>query len=451
VGTDYITGDAYGRNNVKSPVTGAMEVLRTKAGLDLMRIRGGGSQGLVVEVRRAEGDGATFVVKIGKKPFDRLRRGGCLAEAALMHRMEKKHDTTGIFSPKLCRDVGWGDSCAALLRVEGELIPAVAMELAHSDAGTIWRDLRERFMTGDDEALLQDQRSLLRGTIQATAWMHASGYAHGDLKPDNILLKRLSERPVDSLVAWCEVKNVAYQILIGDWGHARWSGLKARDFHVFSHSDGESHSCAGLTQQGLEGINVIKRRELSTAFGFRKESQVFTHPGPGTVTFRAPEFNRHFNAGQGSEQRRFDQAGDMWALGVISVRVLAPPKWEKGIKRTNADDLYVRDRTWADYLRQNSRRGEGLRVVQQGPAAAGRGVQAVLTACVDAEDRGFWIATMVHKRYQGDRWPVLLQHMSGGNASCWRSLLDLQQGLLKYNSHHRLTAEQALQHDFIKS
>jgi len=451
VGTDYITGDAYGRNNVKSPVTGAMEVLRTKAGLDLMRIRGGGSQGLVVEVRSAGSDGATFVVKIGKKPFDSSPRLGLLAEAALMLRIERQQASIGTFSSELCPVFEGGDSCVALLSVDGKLIPAVAMESADSDASRIWRDLGERFLEGEDGELLQDQRSLLRGTIQATAWMHASGYAHGDLKPDNILLKRLSERPVGSLVAWCEVKNVAYQILIGDWGHARWSGLKARDFHVFSHSDGKSHSCAGLTPMHRESIQGIKRRTLSTAFGFRKESQVFTHPGRGTVTFRAPEFNRHFNAGQGSEQRLFDQAGDMWALGAMSVRVLAPPVLDVGMKRTNADDLIKRDELWAQRLRKASESGEKMLCVQQAPAAAGRGGQAVLKSCVNADDHGHWIATMVRTRYPSDRWPVLFKHMTEGNASRWKSLLGLQQGLLRYKSDHRLTAEQALQHDFIKS
>jgi len=451
-GTDHIASKDYGRNNVASPVTGAMDVLRTKAGLDLMRICGGGSQGLVVEVKWAGGDGANFVVKIGKKPFDRLRRGGCLAEAALMLRMEKKHDTTGIFSPKLCRDVGWGDSCAALLRVEGELIPAVAMELAYSDAGAIWRDLRERFMTGDDEALLQDQRSLLRGTIQATAWMHASGFAHGDLKPDNILLKRLNDCPPAPCVAYCEVQAVKYQILIGDWGHARWSGKSATEHHVFSDIAEQGNPCAGLTpSQDRDSINEIRVRDLQKAFGFLKDSQVFAHPGQGTVTFRAPHYNRRFIAGQGSEQRLFDQAGDMWALGAMSVRVLAPPVLDVGMKRTNADDLIKRDELWAQRLRKASESGEKMLCVQQAPAAAGRGGQAVLKSCVNADDHGHWIATMVRTRYPSDRWPVLFKHMTEGNASRWKSLLGLQQGLLRYKSDHRLTAEQALQHDFIKS
>ena len=60
--------------------------------------------------------------------------------------------------------------------------------------------------------------------FQAVAWMHYSDLAHGDLKPDNILLKRLDRRPGDWRVAFCEVGGEIYQVIIGDWGTARWSG-----------------------------------------------------------------------------------------------------------------------------------------------------------------------------------------------------------------------------------
>ena len=421
-----------------------MEVLRKHAGFDLIKICGCGSFGLVVQVRQ-QSDALPFAVKIGKRPFHQLTRLGVLVEAALLHRATKsKDDSVGIFYPLLCTQIGWGPSGTALLRVNGDLVSAVAMECADSDADRIWRKFGQRFMSNGDETLLPDQQSFLRGIITAAAWMHKSGFAHGDLKPSNILLKRLDGIPGDSRVAFCKVQECFYKIVFGDWGHARWSGRSEDCFHLFTNGPGtQMHSDQLFRPEGDgRSINLIQARTLGTVFGHQLQNPCsFPHPGPGTVTFRAPDPPQDFQPGEGRQQRLFDQAGDMWAIGVISVRVIAPPRGQDS-------DLEKRDREWSRNLQRSSRNAMTLQCGKS--SVRKRGGQAVQQALSQPVDRGSWIATMVRTQFL-DRWAGLSGHLSGRHGSVWLCLLQLQEGLLTYSSEERLNGVAELQHAFFRT
>jgi serine/threonine protein kinase len=429
---------------VQPLVTEAMEVLRKNLGLNLVSICGAGSEGVAVEVSQHDVQ-ETFVVKLTSQPVHALKRGGVLCEAALLYQATRKQGCQGIgiFCPTLEKDIGWGTCPVALLRANGQLIGARAMQHFDVDGSFIRKKLSERFMVGREsqnaEAVLRDMQSVLRGTMQATVWMHASGLAHGDLKDSNMLLKRLKQIPRDTRVAFCVVEGITYQIVFGDWGHARWSGQSDTAIHVFTRGGKEHETTTLLDVHPKESFTLVQARELRKSYGHMLQTPFsFVHPGSGTVSSRCPNHDREFQHGQGAVQRLFDQAADMWALGVFSVRVLAPPF------RRPRDNC---GQEWAEGLWKASERAEKqLKALK--PSSGGKRASEALHALSVPEDRGSWIAAMVRVLYQTDRWPILSGCLSGDCGSQWLSLLDLQQGLLRFTSEDRLKANDALEHMF---
>jgi serine/threonine protein kinase len=147
-----------------------------------------------------------------------------------------------------------------------------------------------------------------------------------------------------------------------------------------------------------------------------------------------------FKPGDGAAQRRFDQAADMWALGVLGVCLSAPPRFEQ----TGQKDF--RDVNWAERLKNASRVAEKQLKAERSSGAQLGG--KAMHAALQPEDCRSWIATMVRKHYQQDRWPILSDRLSGGHKSEWQSWLDLLHGLLTYSSEDRLKANDALEHQF---
>ena len=247
---------------------------------------------------------------------------------------------------------------------------------------------------------------------------------------------------------------IIYQIVFGDFGHARWSGQDRNATHVFTEHKhgGKKHSLPLAFPTGTclnkdqDSIVIVKTSDCSGAFGHRSKIQhVLEHPGAGTVMIRAPYYDRIFKAGEGADQRRFDQSADMWAVGIMVLRVIVPvPSQGQGRQ-------HDRDKLWADGIRKASENAEKrmsldadeLRQASKRSSAWLRGLQ-------DDRDNGSWIAKMVREKYLSDSWPLLDGRMSQ-EASAWTSLLGLLEGLLRYTSEHRLTADRALKHGFFSA
>ena len=114
-------------------------------------------------------------------------------------------------------------------------------------------------------------------------------------------------------------------ILVRCWGARRAARsefaacgqARTNEKHVFTQS-GHSHKGWAIQDLAKEGESIVPvgTTELQAAFGFRaKKSHKIIHPGFGTFWIRAPGYDRKFEDGQGAEQRRFDQAADIWAVG----------------------------------------------------------------------------------------------------------------------------------------
>jgi len=160
---------------------------------------------------------------------------------------------------------------------------------------------------------------------------------------------------------------------------------------------------------------------------------------------RAPDYNRCFKAGEGADQRSFDQSADMWAVGIMDLRILALPNSDKA-----GQQPLSRDADWAEGIRKASHIAEKRLLSLNAGLSSKRGAYS-LSGVLDARDRGSWIAKIVREKNQHDSWPLLDGRLSGQEKSAWASLLDLLEGLLRYTSEHRLTADRALRHRFFSA
>ena len=463
-GTNLIKESARQRHgrDITDAVEMAMDVLLEDAGLDLHRICGAGSNGVVLEVGFR---GSRYAIKLDKCSYHSYVRMGVLVEAAVLGVIERRreNDRAGFFSVSLVREFGWTSGSALINGGPNLRVSAVAMELMDRCAGDIWRKFEERFLSGECGQLLRDMQSVLRGTFQAVAWMHDSDLAHGDLKPDNILLKRLDRRPSDWRVAFCEVGGEVYQVIIGDWGTARWSGEGTDAKHVFTKS---IHSHNSLTIEDLakreDRIVPVGTKELQVAFGFRaKKSHEIVHPGFGTFWIRAPGFDRKFQDGQGAEQRRFDQAADIWAVGATGVRIVAPITETREAHVAWATALHDASKCTVTKLQAQEKRARECEAALKSATPRARGALARAetnqrprpssSAGAQASCGGSWLAHMVSQRYTDSLWPILSACMSEQSSiPDWKSLLQLLEGCLAFSSSSRFTAKQALQHAFFR-
>ena len=151
----------------------------------------------------------------------------------------------------------------------------------------------------------------------------------------------------------------------------------------------------------------------------------------------------------GEDQRRFNKASDVWAVGVLGARICAAPLVlsashlckESAVR----DQEYVK---WPENLRCFSRIGSSAKVCKlAGSARAARAVDHIRRSKSDCCDS--WLAEMASNFYSDDAWPHLRRHMHGDDADEWREFLLLLQGgqgLLAYPISDRLSAAEALGH-----
>jgi serine/threonine protein kinase len=446
-------------------VVATAEKLRRNLGWTLHRKCGNGSFGVVVEVSTGV---RRFAAKIGKRRYDECFRLCVLAEAAILRFANKKQDDSnavGVFSLKLVTDCGLDSGGAVLVGQPNYRVAVLAMELADCSARGIWKAMSKRFRDGDDVSLLRDLQSVIRGTVQVVSWMHECELAHGDLKPDNILLKKLSEAPCDWRVAYCTVEGVYYQIFLSDWGHAQWSG---KGDHVYS-TEGKNASTPGMNELACSRDDVVPlgARDLQVAFCLNaRTALILRHPGFGTAWIQAPNCSRLFLFGDGIAQQKFDQSADIWALGAICARVFAAP-WTGTDKKESE--------SWTNTLHQASSIAEERlvsallaktkakkvatlpksKVAERAIAALNstgslmHGQAAEESRESAEKSRESWIESMVEQHYPKEIWQSLSSCITGQNGAEWKLLLDLLQGLLRYSAENRLTAKQAQLHPCI--
>jgi serine/threonine protein kinase len=468
-GDDYL--DSKDLTSLPSLVLDGAQVLRKQCGFDLHRVCGHGSYGVVFAVTC---NGESWSVKLSKVPYRSGRSARLLVEAALMDFAAKFHQENrhpeadaqaiGPFTPRLRR---WNGYPALLVDVNGQRLAAVAMELADCSAREIFNGLGERFRAyhQENQCLLLEVGSVLKGILTVVRYMHATDLAHGDLKPGNILLRKLTSIPLDPLVAHCTVQGQIYQIMVCDLGLARWSGKGGKAVHVFSrggkeHTSNEIDDLA-MTKNPVAGVGL---RELQTAFGLNlRNAHQFRHPGLGTEWIQAPDCSRSesFEKGEGVAQRRFDQAGDIWSVGATFARYFAAPRF-------STQGFETEMRTWKARLIESSKRAydsgqaaieaEAKRRKLQNsslPFGSSRAVRAAAAAvasaepCFSAARPGLWLEAMVREHYAQDPGEFLSPRINGTQGARWRLLLELMQKLLSYGSEDRWEfAGQALQHPF---
>jgi serine/threonine protein kinase len=474
-GEEYIA--AKDLDHLPLQVRAALRVMRIQCGFDLHRVCGQGSYGVVVEVSHRD---ERFAVKLGTCAYsDQSSRRSVLVEAALLsfgenfQRDARKSgaDAIGPFAPRLRP---WYGCPAVLINTEGQRFAAVAMELADFSARKIFDTLGNRFRADnysdpqEDLCLLRDLRSLLTGCLKVVHYMHRAGLAHCDLKPCNMLMKKLDATPPhDSLLAWCMVQDQVYQILVCDFGHTRWSGRGEKAAHVFC-DDGKLHSNNSIDDDVAtepNSVGGVGLRELQVLFGLGlKNSQEFRRPGPPTEWIRCPDFDRSFEKGQGNDQRKWDQAADIWALGAMCARLVAAPKFssrkmEEDMRQWQAHlfefssraDASVQSALESDRKRQRVA-GNPFSFGSKRAVKASTAAVALAQSCRPPHRRELWLEVMVRENYDADPGAFLGRRIKGAQGESWRSLLDFVQNLLSYSSDLRRNfAAGALRHPFFVS
>ena len=430
-------------------VRACMDRVRICSGYDLLKIHGSGAFGAAVQVSSG---GQVFTIKFGKEQYDKDDRASVLVEAAMLSKAQMSKG--GIFALQLHTGSGW-PSGAALVAGLGQRIAAVSMQSANMDAHSIFADLGERFrVKAGDEGLLPDTKLILKAVSKTVKWMHMENMAHCDITPRNIFLMKLSCHPDDKRVAYFDYKGAIWQVVLGDWGHSRWDGENGgnRAVHRYS-SAGKVHGhipnlCGICTSTKFsEGVVPVGKRDLQRLYGLRtSKPSHFKVPGKGTILIRPPNQDDVEKFSSGEDQRKFDKASDVWAVGVLGARICAAPLVLSASQLCKAHKVTDKEyEKWPENLRDFSRRGSSAQVSKlAGSNRAGKAVDRIRQST--AECRDSWLAEMALQRYSDDAWPHLRRHMQGDDADEWLEFLRLLQGLLAYAVSDRLTAAEALDH-----
>jgi len=425
-----------------------LDKIRICSGYDLLRVQGSGAFGIVVQVRSGEN---VFSIKLGTDRYDAGNRASILLEAVLMDLA--KRSTKGIFSLRLHTTSGWRFG-AALVTGLGLRVPAVSMESADMDAHCIVAELGERFRGGAfDKELLTDTKVLSKAVLKTVKWMHDENLAHCDITPRNILLKRLSQTPNDKRVAFIFWRGGFWQVVLADWGLSRWDGEygSTRAVHRFSPNGKEHGHIPNLegicnSKRFSEGVVPVGKQQLQVLYGLRTGKACdFRLPGRGTVLIRPPNQDDVGKFSSGEEQRKFDKASDVWAVGVLGARICAAPLiLSAPVLCKELKDTHQEYEKWPENLRCFSKRGSSAQVCKlAGSHRAGQAMEEIRLSSSDC--RGFWLAEMALQRYRDDAWPPLQRQLHGDDADEWQEFLGLLQGLLAYPVSDRISAAEALQ------
>jgi serine/threonine protein kinase len=439
-----------------------MRKVQICCGYHLVKVHGSGAFGTAVMVRSGEDK---FTIKFGAGRYDSGPESGggrsVLVEASTMDLAEMSKN--GKFSLRLQRT--YWPSGAALITAHGVRVAAVSMESADMDAHEIVDKLGERFREAVfDTELLSDTKGLSKAVLTTVMWMHEENLAHCDITPRNIFLKRLSQRPEDKRVAYFILGGDFLQVILGDLGFSRWDGQNGgkRAVHRFSPSGKEHGHIPNLdgicnSERFSEFVVPVGKKQLQVLFGTRTgKASDFRIPGRGTILIRPPNQEDVEKFSSGEEQRKFDKAADVWAVGVLGARICAAPlvlsapalavlKLEATVlKRSNEHEI------WLENLRCFSKRASAaMDSRRQGSKRAGNAMEMVGQA--SAECRGLWLAEMVSQRYSGDTWPHLRRHMHGDGAGEWLVFLEFLQGLLAHPISDRLSAADAVEHSCLSN
>jgi hypothetical protein len=159
------------------------------------------------------------------------------------------------------------------------------------------------------------------------------------------------------------------------------------------------------------------------------------------------------------EQRTFDQAGDIWAVGACIARLIAAP-WFKNAGQNRTNKL----RAWKENLHEYSRMAyecshaaSQLTVKRQKVAQSAKhlgsaravAVAAAVAPAPDCSNRQseHWLETMACRYYDADAGRYLTHRIHGEHGTRWRLLLDAVQKMLSWTSEGRTEfAAVALRH-----
>lgn len=197
------------------------------------------------------------------------------------------------------------------------------------------------------ELNVRDVLKILKGICWGLEYLHGEGFYHGDIKPGNVLMRRVGE---------------GWEVKLGDFGNCKWvgggdgswkgMGMGVVDVEsVSSGSFGEEDE--GLVRRGsggVKGVRVGNEKELGTLFYLAPDRwRKFDDCEKPHYAFAADVYAVAMVAYQCMERkvRLWNDLTDPWAVYREVVVNGGRPKWEGGRKRPKGFKEVV-EKCWAE-------------------------------------------------------------------------------------------------------
>lgn len=426
-------------------------------------VLGSGSFGAVVVF---ENDKPDHAYKISKLPLDQIIKkkdngrtkvfhAGLVWEVYVANIAEdiiqnKKTDSgpVGRFSITLLRDDSSWAVGAALVSEAGKHFVAIRMEQANMTLHELLGDFSslERMQEKLDLYKLQ---CVLKECSKLIMWMHNAGLTHRDLKPGNILLKRLQRGCVmghlSDDVAWIEWKGDNWQLYLSDWGSATWA-LKSHSF-----SEEGSHVQVELSLEDLgKDVHLLRTRETLLPFSHYKMNRHHIHLYPGgSLGWQAPHVPRSLIV---NDQMNFDKAGDMWAFGVIAFQAATLSGPNIASNPNNKEAIKTAYNVWQQKFHAASKMDMPSKFDSKSPSFASKRSTRMLAAAlqsVTVEGGQSWLMLFL-QQHDSSTYQWLSKEFCGDNGKYWTGLFTLMESLLQHDSLCRITAANTLNHEFFR-
>ena len=356
-------------------------------------------------------------------------------EEIIARSTSSRNNSVGRFAIPLF-SVDWSIAAALVSPGSGKHYVALRMEQADMSLQNVFSDLSQEFGKVDKVPPIHELQCILRAIIKVISWCHDVGIAHRNIKPSNFLLKQLSkddDSQFDPLVACIKWKGAIWQLFLCDWGYSTWGNGE----HNFSES-GDHKYIIFSKENLLKNIYPLMKRQILMSFGEYKRTEknhLYFEDCWGTAGFKAPYVSS--NGLDGVGRMCLDKANDIWACGVIAYQI-SIASGPIACCPMDQQAIQAAHQLWQDNLHEASK----LNLTR--PTCVFNSKQQQSHSALSGAEPSRFDHFFQHQNPASD----LMSKRLLQNSSFWTKLFSLLEELLAYNHTQRISAAEALKHQF---